>query len=224
MTKRKIKPRNLGAWTTQDHKRAVTLYKTTGSIQKTSDISGIPYGTLERWMRADWWKEMLLVAKSEDSTVLEDAATSIAKEASVVVRERIANGDYVFNKDGVLVRRPVGARDASIVMGIALSKRKELQESPVRENQLGTSERLLKLVEQFARFANAQEIKGILAETREDQNQHTHDVLETQYAIEQKLQTELSAGISGREHPEEGATTPAEHRTEGDDPIRESTA
>jgi hypothetical protein len=168
-------------------------------------------------MRADWWKEMLLTAKSEDSTVLEDAATSIAKQAADVVRERLTNGDHVLNRDGELVRKPVGARDAAIVMGISLQKRKELQESPVRENSLGTAERLLKLVEQFARFANAQEIKGVLAEQRADQNQSQHDILEVQYAIEQKLQKELQAGSGGGEPNEAEPAPPEERSPEGDD-------
>lgn len=208
-------------WTKQDNKRALAVYKSTGSIQKTSDVTGIPYSTLELWMRQEWWKEGMLSLKAEDSLQLEDAATNIAKEAANVVRERLANGDHILNKDGDMVRKPVSARDAAIVMGISMQKRKELQAEPIREHELGTAERLLKLVEQFARFANAKEIKGVLAEQREDQQELTKNILEVNDAIESKLQAELQAGSSDGKQGEEGIPAPAERSAEGNDSSRE---
>lgn len=150
------------SWTDKDKQRAIQVYKATGAILKTCDITGIPYNTIHLWMKQQWWKEWLNRAKAEDTAELEDAATNIAKQAAGVISERLLNGDHVLTKDGDLVRKPVGAKDASIVLGISLQKRKELSEIPQREIQLGTAERLLKLVEQFANFATAKAIKGVL--------------------------------------------------------------
>jgi hypothetical protein len=195
-------------WQVKDHKRAVAVYKGTGSIQKTSDITGIPYGTLEKWMRTDWWKENLLALKAEDSTVLEDAATNLAKQSADVVKERLANGDFVLNRDGGVVRKPVNARDAAIILGISLSKRKELMDGPEQEFKLGTSERLLKLVEQFTRFANAKEIKGVLAEQREDQQARELTILETNEQLSQRNNNETisleASGVPEVDVPEAG--------------------
>lgn len=151
------------AWRDVDKIRAVTIFKSVGNVTKTVDLTGVPYETLHQWMKQPWWTERLNQLKAEDTAELEDAATSIAKQAADVVRDRLANGDSVFNRDGELVKKPVGGRDAAIIMGISMQKRKELQDLPQRAEQLGTAERLLKLVEQFARFANAKEIKGVLA-------------------------------------------------------------
>jgi hypothetical protein len=113
-------------------------------------------------MQQEWWKEKMHQLRAEDTAELTEAATNIAKQSQEVVKERLTNGDFILNRDGELIRKPVSARDAAIIGAVAIDKRKILQEEPVREQELGTSERLLKLVEQFARFTSAKEIKGML--------------------------------------------------------------
>jgi transposase-like protein len=169
------------AWNENDKRRALAVYKSLGSMVKTTEITGIPDQTLRFWMKQEWWKEGLLQLKAEDSAELEDAATSIAKMGGDIVKERLQHGDFVLNKDGELIRKPVGARDAAVITAIAIDKRKVLQEEPIREQQLGSTERLLKLVEQFARFASSKEIKGVVKEI--DIIEETKD----KDAIEQEL-------------------------------------
>ncbi len=146
-------------WTDKDKQRAVEVYKSTRNRRSTADITGIPYDTLCYWAEQEWWDEAIRAAKQLDADMLEEAATSIAQKGFEAVSDRLEHGDVVLTKDGQLVRKPVSARDAALVTGIALSKRKELQEEPVRVQQLGTTERLLKLVEQFAKLANVKELK-----------------------------------------------------------------
>lgn len=153
-------------WTDKDKLRVAVVYKSLGNQAKTCEITGVPPRTLAFWMQQDWWKEQLLSLRAEDSLELEEAATTIAKKSNEVVHERLTNGDFVLNRDGELIRKPVSARDAAVIGAIAIDKRKVLQEEPQREQQLGTAERLLKLVEQFTRFTNAREIKGMLNETQ----------------------------------------------------------
>jgi hypothetical protein len=154
------KPRS--PWKDADKTRAVAVYKSLGVISKTVEVTGIPYDTLYLWMRSEWWKEKMQQLKAEDTAELGEAATDIAKQAARAVQDRLSNGDHVLLRDGQLVRKPVSAKDAAIVMGISLSKRKELAEEPLREQQLGTAERLLKLVEQFTKFASNKETKRII--------------------------------------------------------------
>lgn len=191
-------------WTKEDKKRAVTVFKSVGSLAKVRDVTGIPYGSLERWQREEWWKEALLTIRSEDSAELEDAATKIAKQAGEVVQERLQNGDFVFNRNGEIVRKPVTARDAAIIHGISIDKRAKLQEEPQREQQLGTAERLLKLVEQFTQFANAKEVKGMLIK----QNAAIDaEIIEDMDAKQPKLQTELQTGVEGRDSKTSGTAS-----------------
>lgn len=153
-------------WDEDDRNRAVAVYKSIGNLAKTARITGIPERTLHTWVKADWWSEKVKQLRAEDTAELEQAYTDIAKSAAEVSKERLTNGDFVLTRDGQLVRKPVSLRDASIAGGIALSKRKELSDEPQREQELGTAERLIKLVEQFARFANAKQIDGVLERER----------------------------------------------------------
>lgn len=168
----------------EDHHRAISVFKGCGSLWKAAQITGIPYHTLYKWAGTEWWKEGLLSLKAEDSAVLEEATTSIAKQSATVVQERLTNGDFVLSRDGTVVRKPVSARDAAIILGVSMDKRKILSEAPHTENKLGINERLLKLVEQFVQFANAKEIKGVLAEGRDDANAKQAAILEHNEFIE----------------------------------------
>lgn len=208
------------AWDLKDKKRAITVYKGLGSLYRTSDVTGIPYTTLTLWSHSDWWREGLLTLKAEDTSVLEEAATNLAKQAAAAASERLTNGDFVLTRDGELVRKPVGGKDAAIIMGISMQKRRELQDEPTREFALGTTERLLKLVEQFSRFASAKEIKGVLAEAKDDQTQHSQDVLEHNAhhnAEFTKLQEELQTGSSDGDLIQTEAEVGEEHSAAGDD-------
>lgn len=154
--------KSFSRWGEKDKTRAVAIYKSTGSITQTVDLSGIPYETLHYWMKQPWWGDKLAQAQAEDTAQLADASTTIAKMGGEIVKERLQNGDFVLNRDGELIRKPVSAKDAAIITAVAIDKRKTLQEEPLRGEQLGTTERLLKLVEQFARFANAKEVKALV--------------------------------------------------------------
>lgn len=146
-------------WSDKDKDRVARVYKSLGNQAKTVEVTGVPARTLAFWLTQDWWKERMNQLRAEDSTELEEAATSIAKKSQEVVQERLANGDFVLDKEGNLRRKPVSAKDAAVISAISIDKRKILQEEPLREQQLGSTERLLKLFEQFTRFANAKEIK-----------------------------------------------------------------
>jgi transposase-like protein len=171
-------------WSDKDKDRAVAVYKATGAPLKTAEITGIPYRTLWEWMKQEWWSEKMLSLKAEDSAVLEDASTTLAKKAQEIVAERLENGDFVVGKDGNLMRKPVSARDAVVIAAINIDKRRQFQEEPVREQQLGTTERLLKLVEQFALLTNSKKVGNLIegrkveameAEIVDDPTPHTKD-------------------------------------------------
>lgn len=180
------------AWNDSDKRRALAVYKSLGSMVKTTEVTGIPDQTLRYWMQQEWWREGMLALKHEDSTQLEEAATSIAKQAQEVVKERLTNGDFVLTKDGTLTRKPVSARDASVINAINIDKRKILHEESLTDKHIhDASERLLKLVEQFARFASAKEIKASVMDA--EVIQETKEI----HAEQPELQTELQTGSGG---------------------------
>lgn len=171
-------------WKDTDKLRAVRVFKSLANLTKTGEITGIPHRTLSFWQTQEWWKEQLNALRAEDSAELEEAATSIAKQASDIVKERLTNGDFVFNRDGEMVRKPVSARDANLINAINIDKRKILQEEPQRASQLGSDERLLKLFEQFARFTNSKEIKGVVNDSKNEKRISSEIIVGGQEPIE----------------------------------------
>lgn len=195
----KIKPHKAYTyWTDRDKERAILVYKSLGNLMKTSEITGIPYDTLQDWKHKEWWNEALLAAKQEDTVALEDATTQISKKATDVLRDRLEHGDHVLKKDGEVIRVPVSAKDAAVVLGISLSRRKELQEEPVRIAQLGTTERLLKLVQQFAKIATAKEIEGELVDDSKNEEGLSGEVRERS---KEPVEAQLIEAPSGEEAP-----------------------
>ncbi len=212
------KAKNYTKWEQKDKDRAMRVYRSLGNIHKTSEITGIHYDTIRYWMKQDFWKEGMLALKAEDTAELEDAATSIAKKANELILERLANGDYILGKDGQLMRKPVSARDAIVVAGISLEKRKMLQEEPIREQQLGTAERLLKLVEQFARLGSAKEVKSIVKEAAQLESKPIIEGEAEEVDAElPELQEELQAGSSDGIETEAGVPEGEESSPEGHD-------
>lgn len=148
-------------WDDKTKARAVVIYKSVGSLLQTSEVSGIPYKTVLYWSKQEWWKERILQIQSEDTLQLADAVTNIAKTGVKIAQERLENGDFVLNKDGELIRKPVSAKDAALITSIAITKRKELNEEPQRIEQLSVNERLLKLVADFSKYSQAKEINAV---------------------------------------------------------------
>jgi hypothetical protein len=137
-----------------DKERAASFYKNCGSLYKTAELSGIPYSTILMWSKKPFWDEILKRIKKEDSVVLENTYTDIARKGQSVILDRLENGDHVLTKEGEIIRKPVSLRDATLAAAVATDKRKILSEQPMFEQTLSTNERLLKLVEQFTKFTN----------------------------------------------------------------------
>lgn len=157
-------------WKDEDKDRAVAVYKSTGNLTKTATLTGISLSTLKHWQKQNWWGEKVRQVRAEDTAELEQAFTEVAKKSQEVALERLKNGDFVLDKEGKMVRKPVSLRDATIAGGIAVQKRRELSEEPQREQELGTTERLIRLVEQFARITNAKQVERILDKEQEKIN------------------------------------------------------
>lgn len=200
-----------GRWDDKAKRKAVRLYKKLGNLREVGRQLEIPYDTLGFWVNQEWWQQEILAAKREDTVALEEAATEIARKSTDVLRDRLDNGDFVLTKDGEVTRKPVGAKDAAVILGISLQHRKNLQEEPVRIAQLGVAERLLNLQQQFARMVGAKQIDGELIDSKDaegissKERERIEEPLTTEYVVES---SESEAGPSGDvqvDHQEEKA-------------------
>lgn len=148
------------AWKNADKGRAVAAYAALGSYLKAERVTGIPQNTIRFWAKQEWFAEELLRAKQADTDELGSTFTRIAKKAASELEDRLEQGDQVVTKEGRVILRKISAKEAAIVAGVAVDKRKVLMEQPVTVAVQSSNEKLVSLMEEFIKFSKAKEIKG----------------------------------------------------------------
>ena len=153
-------------WSAKDRVRAVASWLVLGNMSRVEEETGIPVGTLNYWKTLPWWYEQVEKVRQSEDQELDTQFTKIVKKTQEIVLDRLENGDFFYDKEGVLVRKPVGMRDAAIVQGISVDKRQTLRNVPVAEqNKIGMQERLKNLEMQFTKLVSREE-KVIEGESR----------------------------------------------------------
>lgn len=145
-------------WSAKDRVKAVASWLVLGNMNKVEEATGIPAGTLHYWKTQPWWFEQVERIRQSEDQELDNQFTKIVQKTQAVVLDRLENGDFVYDKEGVLVRKPVSIRDAAIVSGISVDKRHILRQVPASEqNKIGMQERLKNLEMQFTKLVSREE-------------------------------------------------------------------
>jgi len=143
-------------WSQNQRLQAVSTYLMLGNMAETAIVTGIPIATLRLWKTTDWFKEYSLQLQSEDVQQMDANLKRIIGKALKATEDRLDLGDAQFDqKTGVIIRIPVKAHVALKISTELLTKQQKLYENPVREEVEKTiDDRLLKLSEEFAKFAS----------------------------------------------------------------------
>jgi len=144
-------------WTQNQKLEAVSTYLMLGNMAETAVVTGIPLQTLKVWKTTDWFKDYSLQLQSEDVQQMDSNLKRVIQKALKATEDRIDLGDAQFDqKTGEIVRIPIKAHVALKITTELLTKQQKLNENPIKEEVEKTIDsRLLKLSEEFARFANA---------------------------------------------------------------------
>jgi hypothetical protein len=144
-------------WTQNQKLEAVSTYLMLGNWTQTALVTGIPLPTLKLWKNTDWFKEYALQLQTEDVQQMDSNLKRIINKALKATEDRIDLGDAQFDqKTGEIVRIPIKAHVALKISTELMTKQQKLYENPLKEEVEKTiDDRLLKLSEEFARFANA---------------------------------------------------------------------
>lgn len=144
-------------WTQNQKLEAVSTYLMLGNMAETAVVTGIPLQTLKVWKTTDWFKDYSLQLQTEDVQQMDSNLKRVIQKALKATEERIDMGDAQFDqKTGDIIRIPIKAHVALKITTELLTKQQKLNENPIKEEVEKTIDsRLLKLSEEFARFANA---------------------------------------------------------------------
>jgi hypothetical protein len=128
-----------------------------GNMSETALVTGIPLPTLKLWKQSDWFKEYALQLQTEDVQQMDSNLRRVIQKALKATEDRLDLGDAQFDqRTGEIIRIPVKAHVALKITTDLLTKQQKLYENPVKEQVEKTiDDRLLKLSEEFARFATA---------------------------------------------------------------------
>ena len=150
-------------WSQNQKLQAVSTYLMLGNMPETAVVTGVPLATLKIWKTTDWFKEYALQLQSETIQQMDSNLKRVVDKALKAVEERLDVGDAQFDqKTGEIIRIPVKAHVALKITTELLTKQQKLHENPVREEMEKTiDDRLLKLSEEFAKFAGAKIAKSV---------------------------------------------------------------
>jgi transposase-like protein len=144
-------------WTQEQKLQAVSTYLMLGNMSETALITGVSLNTLKMWKNTDWFKEYALQLQTEDVQQMSSTLRKVIDKALKAVENRLDVGDAQFDqKTGDIIRIPIKAHVALKITTDLMTKQQKLYENPAKEQVEKTIDaRLLKLSEEFARFATA---------------------------------------------------------------------
>lgn len=131
------------------------------SIRQAAKQTGLNDRMVRKWKEQEWFHVVLKKVVEQLDEALDKKLTGVVHRGIDAVADRIDNGDYVLQKDGSLVRKPMNGRDAAITTAVMFDKRQLLRDKPTVIEQKSVDERLSDLGQRFAAFANATEIEVI---------------------------------------------------------------
>lgn len=143
-------------WSANQRLQAVSTWLMLGNMAETAVVTGIPLPTLKAWKTTDWFKEYCLQLQQEDVQQMSSNLKRVIDKALKAVEDRLDLGDAQFDqKTGAIVRIPIKAQVALKITSELMTKQDKLAEGPAKQEvKQAVEDRLLKLSEEFAKFAS----------------------------------------------------------------------
>lgn len=134
--------------------RLFTLLASGYTKSAACKMTGISRHNLTRWCREQWYKESLDIIKEKMDEELDSSYTAIIHKGARETADRLDNGDWIMDRDGNQVRKPMSGREAMLITGIAHDKRALNRGKPtsITEN-ISADQRLDMLAERFKAMA-----------------------------------------------------------------------
>lgn len=142
-------------WSDKKKLETVTTYLVLGKVPLVSASTGVPEGTVRRWMIEPWWKEMVAQVQQDSDQELDSRLANHLTKVLDLVQDRLDNGDFMYDpKRGEFVRKPVALKDGWKVGREMVDVRMMLRkQKPEQVSQEGVADILKGLAKEFAQMA-----------------------------------------------------------------------
>jgi len=163
MMKQTVIPKQQGSHYSDEQRRAVIAdYFITGNITKTANMNNIPRRTVGTWIKSDWGVEMLAEVHHEKGEEFDANLTKLIDSAFEEAQDRVENGDFRVNKDGQLIRVPMGGKELVISGATVYDKRQLHRNHPTNiSDSQSSDDQLQKLLKRFEDISKSYQEKQV---------------------------------------------------------------
>jgi len=103
---------------------AAQAYLITGTSIQAQKYCGVKADIIRTWKsKSVWWNDLFQSVKKQKNNELEATFTKTMDSAVVQLQDRIENGDSKVQKDGNILKVPMGGKELAIVVSIMYDKR-----------------------------------------------------------------------------------------------------
>lgn len=145
---------------------AVVSYMAIGNMSVVSEITGVPHDTLRHWKMTSWWKDLESQIRQSKRVEVSGKLSRVIDKAFKVVEDRLENGDFIINKNGVVQRQEVSAKTAGDILHKSIDRQvmlDKIQEVP-ETKQEAVLDRLESIAKRLAEAANIKKLPPVVIE------------------------------------------------------------
>jgi len=135
-------------YTPEQKIQAAQAYLITGSSYQAQKYCGIKADVIRDWKtRSSWWPDLFIQVRKTKNDELDANFSAVIHSAVGEVADRVTNGDSKLQKDGSLVKVPMGGKELAIVLGILYEKRALLRGDVTSRTDTGGNKDAMKLLQ-----------------------------------------------------------------------------
>lgn len=138
----------------------ITVYLTTGSLEKTAKITGVAAGKIQNWKaKSLWWKDAVYKLRQTKQEELDGMFTGLIHRTALLLEDRLDNGDVILSKTGKQTRKPIPAKELASILDTIYNKRAAMRGDPTaRIEHTSQDETMNRMLGRFEEMA--QKMKG----------------------------------------------------------------
>jgi len=103
---------------------AAQAYLITGTSVQAQKYCGVKADIIRDWKsKSNWWHTLFETVKKQKNDELEASFTRIMDSSLLQLSDRLDDGDYKVQKDGSILRVPMGGKEIAVILAIMYDKR-----------------------------------------------------------------------------------------------------
>lgn len=149
----RVEPKERRDYSDEEKREAVVLFFLHGTQSAVAKALDIPQRTISDWMKTEWWADYHRQMVSGNRDEFGAVFRRIVKKSASELEDRLDKGDLVLGRDGKKRRKPISAKDLTVIMAIATDKDRILRGEPTSISAKATD--LGSAAKEFERIAQA---------------------------------------------------------------------